>query len=151
MTKALIVYESKYGNTKKVAEMISEGMKETAGVETELAHVDSIDKSRLKEFSVILIGSPNHVGGPVGNVKKFIKQLGKEDLAGRKVAAFDTYIGKDFGKAMGKMEQLITKKASGFNLVSPGLSIKVDGMRGPVSEGEDEKSKEFGRKISAGL
>jgi len=39
MSKAIIVYESKYGNSKLAAEKISEGMKQVSGVEAVLSEV----------------------------------------------------------------------------------------------------------------
>jgi len=45
----------------------------------------------------------------------------------------------------------MNKKAPGLKLVVPGLSIKVDGMKGPITEGELSKCKEFGAKIATQL
>lgn len=104
----------------------------------------------LGNFDAILIGTPNHVGGPVGKAKKLIKQLGKMNLNGKKVAFFDTYMGKDYQKAVKKMENsLSSSSASGAHLITPGLSIRVEGMRGPIAEGELDKCTEFGGRIAA--
>jgi len=66
-----------------------------------------------------------------------------------KVAAvFDTYGGRDFEKAMKKMERQIEEKVPGLELVTPGLSIKVKGIRGPIVEEELPKCREFGIKIA---
>ena len=43
MAKAIVVYESKYGNTKLVAETIVEGMREVSGVETVLSELKEVD------------------------------------------------------------------------------------------------------------
>ena len=150
-SKAIIVYESKYGNTKLVAEKIVEGMEEVGEIEAFISEVKEVDLNTITEYDVILVGSPNHMGGPVGGIKKFIDKLGMTLPEGKTLAAFDTYLGKDFEKATKKMEKKIGEKVSGAKLVTPGLSIKVDGMKGPVSEGELPKCEEFGKKITAQL
>ena len=42
------------------------------------------------------------------------------------------------------MERQIAKKAPELEAVVPGLSVRVEGMKGPVTEGELPKSREFG-------
>jgi hypothetical protein len=66
-------------------------------------------------------------------------------------AVFDTYLGTDFEKAVKKMEKRINEKVSGSKQLAPGLSIKVQGMKGPILEGELPKCKEFGNKIATQL
>jgi menaquinone-dependent protoporphyrinogen IX oxidase len=148
MGKAIIVYESKYGNTRKVAEQIAEGMRQVRGTEVILAEVTEADLSRIDAFDAILIGSPNHVGRAMGSIRTFIDTLGKQNLANKKVAVFDTYIAKNFEKALKKMEKQIKEKVPSLSLVAPGLSVRVDGMKGPVCEGELPKCREFGISIA---
>ena len=146
--KVLVVYESKYGNTKLVAETIIEGMTETEGIETVLSEVKMVDLDDVVNYDVILIGSPNHIGRPTRSIRKFIDKLGKIDLIEKWGAVFDTYLGKDFEKAVKKMEKRISEKVPGLKIIAPGLSIKVQGIKGPIVEGELPKSKEFGNKIA---
>jgi flavodoxin len=151
MAKAIIIYESKYGNTRLVAETIAEGMRQVSGIETVVTELKKVDQKTLAEFDAILIGSPNHMGGATMGVRRFIDKLGKLKLEGKLVAAFDTYMGNQYEKAMKKMEQQLGKKASGLKLISPGLSIMVRDMKGPISEGELPKCKDFGGKIATQL
>ncbi|MCX5998922.1 MAG: flavodoxin domain-containing protein [Chloroflexi bacterium] len=148
MAKAIIVYESKHGNTKRVAETIAEGMREVAGTEATVAEVSHLEFSEIPGFDGILIGSPNHMGKSTDAIKKFIDQIGKLKLQGKWGAVFDTYIGGDFEKAVKKMEKQLGEKVPGLKLMAGGLSIKVAGMKGPVSQGELPKCQEFGRKIA---
>jgi len=148
VVKAIVVYESKYGNTKLVAETIIEGMRQVEGIETVLSELKEVDLDKIPDYDAILVGSPNHFGGPTRGVKKFIDKLGKLDLKGKLVAVFDTYLGKDFETAVKKMEKGINEKAPGLKLMAPGLSIKVQGMKGPILEGELPRCKEFGNKIA---
>ncbi|MGQ9596841.1 MAG: flavodoxin family protein [Thermoproteota archaeon] len=72
MVKIFVVYDTKYGNTKLVAETIVEGMRETA-----ISGVEEVDLKGVADYDAILIGSPNHWGGPIGGIKKLIDELGK--------------------------------------------------------------------------
>ena len=46
------------------------------------------------------------------------------------------------------MESQISKKVTGLKIATPGLSILVEGMKGPIADGELPKCKEFGAKIA---
>jgi len=147
--KVIVVYESKYGNTKLVAETIAEGMREVEGVETVVSEVKRVDLSKVPDYDAILVGSPTHIGGPTWGVKRFISKLGKLPLEGKFFAAFNTYLlDKSFEQATKKLEKRIRNKVPGAKLAAPGLSIRVKGMKGPISEGELPKCREFGKKIA---
>ena len=148
MAKVIVVYESKYGNTKLVAETLIEGMNEVEGIEAVLCELKEVDLNKIPDYDVILIGSPNHFGGPTRSVKKFIDKLGKLNLKEKLIAVFDTYLGKEFEKAVKKMEKRINEKVPGLKQIAPGLSIKVQGMKGPILEEEFPKCKDFGKKIA---
>jgi flavodoxin len=148
LVKVFVVYDTKYGNTKLVAEKIVEGMQEVEEIETAVSDVEKVDIKRVADYDAILIGSPNHWGGPVRCVKKLIDKLGKLDLKTKGVAVFDTYIKEDFEKAVKKMEKRINEKVPRLKLIVPGLSIKVEDMKGPIVDGELSKCKEFGKKIA---
>jgi len=94
MKKVMVVYESLYGNTKLVAESIAEGMKEAAGVEPTLSSVKEVDFDKMPDYDAILIGSPNHIGGPTGSAKKFIDKLTEPNLDGKQVAVNKEVVGK---------------------------------------------------------
>ena len=136
---------------KLLAETIIEGMKQVKGMETVLSEVKEVDLNNITNYDAILIGSPNHFGGPTRSVKKFIDKLGKLSLKGKLFAVFDTYLEKDFEKAAKKMEKRINEKVPGLKLIAPGLSIKVQGIKGPILEGELPRCEEFGNKVATQL
>lgn len=148
MARVFVVYDTKYGNTKLVAEKIVEGIREVEGIETAIGDVEEVNLENLADSDSILIGSPNHMGGPARGVKKLIDKLGKLDLKAKWVAVFDTYLGEDFEKATKKMEKRIGEKFPGVKLITSGLSIRVGGTKGPIVEGELPKCKDFGKKIA---
>ena len=149
MAKAIVIYESKYGNTKLVAEMIGEEINQVSGIEAVLTEVSKVDLNQIDGFDTILVGSPNHMGRATRSIRKLIDKLGKLGLEGKQGAVFDTYLAKEFEKAVKKMEKQIGEKVPGLKLLTPGLSIRVDGMKGPITEGELPKCQEFGAKIVA--
>jgi len=148
LTKVLVAFDTKYGNTKIVAEKIAEGMKEVEGIDVTLCNMKEVDFKIIEEYDAILMGCPNHFGGPTRTAKKFIDRFEKLDLKGKVIAVFDTYMKKDFEKAVEKMEEKINEKIPGSKLVTPGLSIEVKGTKGPILEEEFPKTKEFGKQIA---
>ena len=155
VAKVIVVYESKYGNTKLVAETIIEGMSKSEGIETVVKELTDVDPNKITDYDAILIGSPNHYGGPTKGIREFIERLGKLDLEGKLYAVFDTYLGKKsdyfFERAVKKIEKAINEKVPALKQIASGLSIKVQGMKGPIMEGELPKCKEFGKKIAIQL
>jgi flavodoxin len=146
--KALIVYDSKYGNTKKAAELIGEGLESAENNVITIENVKEIDINKDMTYDLIVIGSPNHAGRHTKNVKKFIEALPNSSLKGEAFAVFDTYMRKDIGKAVKKMEKQVNELMPNLNKVSPGLSIKVGGMKGPIVDEDIPKCKEFGIKLA---
>jgi flavodoxin len=155
VAKVIVIYDSKFGNTKLVAETIAKGMSEVKGIDAVVKELAEVDPDKFINYDAILMGSPNHYGGPTKKVKGFIERLGKLQLEGKPYAVFDTYLGKKssyfFEKAVKKMEKAINEKAPELRQIAPGLSIKVQGMKGPIIEGELPKCKEFGKKIAIQL
>ncbi len=146
--KVLIGYDTKHGNTKKVAEMIAEGINTGEGNEVSIENVNVIDLSKDNKYDLIVIGSPNHIGRHIKTVKKFIKNLSNGSLIANSFAVFDTYMSKDFEKAVRKMENQINRLMPDLTKASSGLSIKVGGMKGPIVKEDIPKCKEFGIKLA---
>jgi flavodoxin len=127
-----------------VAELIAEGITSTEGNDVTVNNVKDVKLKKDGTYDLILIGSPAHFGRHVGSVKKFIDRLPKAQLKVKAYAVFDTYIKTDFEKAVKNMENQISEKMPDLKKATPGLSIKVDGMKGPITEEDLPKCKEFG-------
>ncbi len=149
LVKTIIVYDSWFGNTQAVAEAIGKGINEIEKTAVVIKKIKDVDPIEVLAYDVLLIGSPNHMGGPTRSVRKFIDKLGLLELDEKKVAVFDTYVRKNVhvGKTVRKMEKIIKEKISGLKLIVGGLSILVKGVRGPVMSGELSKCTTFGNKI----
>lgn len=72
MLKVLIIYYSRSGNTKNMAELIAEGVKAEKDVEVEVKAVQETRVEELIETDGIIIGSPTYYGTMASEVKKFI-------------------------------------------------------------------------------
>ena len=77
--KVIVVYDTKHGNTKLVAEKIVEGMMEVKGIETAINDVKKVSLEEVADSDVLLIGLPNHVGKPARGIEAFINKLAKID------------------------------------------------------------------------
>jgi flavodoxin len=151
--KVLIAYDSKYGNTEKVANLIAEGITSIEGNEVIVNNVKDVKLKEDASYDLLLVGSPNHFGRHIGSVKKFINKLPKSQLKANAYAVFDTYIAADFEKAVKKMEEQINEVMPDLKQASSGLSIKVEGTgpsKGPIANEELPKCKEFGIKLTQG-
>lgn len=156
--KVLIVYDTKYGNTEKVANLIADGITSVEGNEVIIKNVKKIDFHVDDFYDLILIGSPVHFGGHTGPVKKFIDKLPKSQLKGNAYAVFNTYITNEieekqegpcsYETMINKIEKHISEKMPDLMKASDGLCIKLMGMKGPIAEEFLPKCKEFGIKLA---
>lgn len=147
LTRALVIYDTKHGNTKIVAEKIAEGIR-SGEIETDLSSMEDLDVGRIPEYDILVIGAPNHYSKPSKTALGFLEKLKGLDLEGKSVAAFDTCLRKQEGKAFRRIEREIRETAPDAQLVSPGLSILVGGVKGPILDGELSKCGDFGRKVA---
>ena len=153
MAKIIVVYDTKYGNTKLAGETILEGIREVEGVEASISYVKGIDPGKVADYDVIVLGAPNHMGRPSQTMKKFVSRLAGGDLKAKNMAVFGTYAGKVRApdRAVKKLEKMVEKNLPDLKLISPSLSIRVNGIPGPIVEGELPKCRNFGRTIAKQL
>ncbi|MFB3882659.1 MAG: flavodoxin domain-containing protein [Armatimonadota bacterium] len=102
MVRILVLYDTKSGNTKLMAEAVAEGARSQSGVEVTLRRVDEAKPSDLVEHDGIAVGSPTWCGGLSWKLKKFFDEStsvwGKvEDKVG---CAFSTSGGLGGGSEM---------------------------------------------------
>lgn len=69
--KVLIVYDSRSGNTEKMAHAVSEGVSEE-GVDVEVKRVDEASVDELPGVDGLILGSPVYYGLPTAKIKEFI-------------------------------------------------------------------------------
>lgn len=74
LARILIVYDSRTGNTEKMANAVAEGATEVEGATTTMMHVD---KAKIDDFlaaDAIVLGSPTYYGNMSGKMKELIDQ-----------------------------------------------------------------------------
>jgi flavorubredoxin len=149
--KVVVVYDSKYGNTKLAAESTLEGIREIEGIEMAIGYVNEVDAGEVADCDVIVFGAPNHMGRPSRTIKKFVDKLAELNLKAKYVAVFGTYAGRvrESDRAVKKMEKLVEKKLPSLNLISPSLSVRVNGVTGPIVDGELPNCVAFGQRIAS--
>ena len=74
MTKILIVYDSKTGNTEKMASAIAEGAKRIESTKVVVKKADQTGTKDLVNADAIVLGSPTYYGGMSGKLKSLIDE-----------------------------------------------------------------------------
>lgn len=151
MPSAVVVYDSWYGCTRAVAEEVARGLSADGRVATIVTHVKDTTPEHVVDHDVIVIGSPNHFGSPTPRARDLVQKLRAFDLRGKRLAFFDTCFVRDRGKAMSKLETLLRERNPMLSPPFLGLSVAVEGTRGPVLPGEMSHARELGRTIRASL
>jgi NAD(P)H dehydrogenase (quinone) len=91
MARIIVIYYSKTGNTKKMAESIVEGIKKE-GIEPVIKAVKDVDVNELLKYEGIIIGSPTYYGTMAAEIKKLLDESVKfhGKLDGKVGAAFSS-------------------------------------------------------------
>ncbi len=145
--KILIVYDSVFNNTEKIAFGIKEILSHKHDVEVKKA--STIKSTDLSNLDYLFIGSPTRVFKPTKMIKMFIKQLNATLLPNINIAVFDTRIVIDqtdpkvlrklenkFGYANDSMIRLINNSS-----MTKQCCFYVDDIEGPLTEGELNRAK----------
>jgi flavodoxin len=144
--KALVIFDSNFGNTKKIAETIAEKL----GEDTRVLSVSDFSAKKLEGIKLLVVGSPVNAWRPTEKIKRFLEGFSEGQLEGIKAASFDTKM-KSFiaGDASKKISRKL-KKAGAEIIVEP-QSFIVKGSKGPLFEGEIEKAERWAALIEKTL
>jgi flavodoxin len=147
-TKVLIVYDSVYGNTEKIAKAIGDAI---VG-DVKVLRAGAANISELKTFDLLIVGSPTHGGRPTPAIQDFLNGISEPDIEGVKVAAFDTRMSIRFAKIFGYAAIRIAdslKKKGGTLIVPPeGFFVKDKGQEDSLKEGELERATRWAKEIA---
>ncbi|MFN2165872.1 MAG: flavodoxin family protein [Anaerolineae bacterium] len=162
--KAIVIYDSLYGNTEKVARAIGAGLSDATGTagSVQVVNVGNVNRDGLAMLDLLLVGGPTHGSNPSPPMRDFLDRIPPNALAGVQVAAFDTRTDMDemtglmrmFGKFLDRLGYAAPKiaaslEAKGGQVVKPAEGFIVLGTEGPLLEGELERAGEWGRQIAA--
>ena len=88
--KMSVVYYSKSGRTKEMAEMIAKGMRRVSQVETGVFDIDHVDMKFVRESRAVVVGTPTYHANPCWQIKKWLDETSNTYLKGKIGAAFAT-------------------------------------------------------------
>jgi flavodoxin len=162
--RALVVYESMFGNTEKVARAIKDGL--DAVIETELVRVDQAPADVPEDVRLIVVGGPTHAFGmsrattradaskqgdvvmPTGTgIREWIDAVGHRTTT-TVTATFDTRITK-VRKLPGSAAKGAAKvlRRLGFKPLADPVSFYVDDSTGPIAAAELERARRWGEEL----
>jgi hypothetical protein len=166
--QALVVFESMFGNTQRIAEAVAEGLSTAMGVD---AVEVGAAPTEMAGVELLVVGGPTQAFGMsrAGTRQAAAKQadprlvsLGRglrEWLdairgggANVAAAAFDTRFDKPrwlTGSAARAAEKRLCRL--GFRIVVPSASFFVTGTKGPLSDGELERARRWGEKLGSAV
>jgi flavodoxin len=152
--KGIVVYDSYYGNTRKVAEAIAEQIK-SEGHEAELRSVKE-DYPSPPQGDFMFVGSPNRMGGVTGSTKRYVKHLDGSLWKDKPLAIFTTVAHHPEGEMTEKEKNSYEKwalragpklrdkaKERGLNAVDKVLYVEVKDQKGPLVDNGIEQTKQF--------
>ncbi len=144
--KAIIIYDSFYGNTEKIANSIAQGI----GGEVKVVKAGDAKAAEAGSYDLVFIGSPTQGGRHTAAMKAFLDSIPKGVLKNKNAAAFDTRLTtklvKLFGYAAGRIHDDL--KGKGANLVAPAEPFYVSKGKGlALVDGEEERAAAWGKII----
>ncbi len=154
--KAVIVYDTMYGNTEKIAQAIGGAL--TPSITVKLIRVGEANLLDLESIDLLIVGSPTQGGRPTKTIQEFLGRIPVNALNNVGVTSFDTRIsGKErgfgvrfitgiFGFAAGRIVDSL--KANGGYLAAPPEGFIVLDNEGPLKEGELERAAAWAKGIT---
>jgi len=139
-SRAIVLFDTKYGNTEKVARALARGM-ELAGVGVECCNIAQADLDSLSGFDLIAVGGPTHYRTASLPMQEFLSSLDRTDFSNKMGFAFDTRKESFWaGSAAKYIERRLRSK--GLRMIWPSLSawvfIPEGGMEPPEGIGKEE-------------
>ena len=151
--KTLVVYESFYGNTEKIAQAVGKAL--DGG---QVLKFSDFTPDALKGVELLVVGSATRAFQPTPGIKSFLKSLPAGSLNGVRAAAFDTrvdvmevnnafltFMESIFGYAVEPIAKSLVKKGAAQPVPAEGFFVK--GSEGPMRDGELERATEWAKKL----
>jgi flavodoxin len=141
--KALVVYDSLFGNTQLIAQAVAAGLGTTD--EVELARADELSATQ-RSWELVVIGAPTQRHQASRPMSDWLNSLG--GLPGVPVAAFDTrYRMPTLLSGAASVVIVNRLRAGGAVLVAEPVSFFVRGKEGPLEDGEEQRAEEWGANV----
>ena len=145
---ALIVYDSQFGNTERIAQCITSSLREFG--QARFARVGQIHPSELQGMDMLILGCPTQAMRQTPAMQSFIAHIPRELLNSLSVACFDTRFRGGFwmlsaAPAIAKQLHMMRVET-----VVPPESFYVKAMKkeGPLLDGEMERAASWAHELS---
>src|SRR5215212_7688415 len=139
MMNALVLYDSQYGDTERIAQAIADTLAEFG--EARAVRLDPAQPVELQGLDVFILGSPTQGWRPTPAIQSFLEEASSEELRGLGGACFDTRFrlprlmtGSAANVMAGKLRQ------KDVSLLVPPESCFVKGTEGPLRDGELDRA-----------
>ena len=148
---ALIIYDSRYGNTKQIAEAVGGVLAEKGAAR--VSSVGDIGTFNLGGIDVLVLGAPTEGHGVSPAMKALVKSMPKGNLQGVRVAAFDTRFNHNLlltGSAAGSLAKDL-QKLGGALITPPESFFVTSDMKSGITSllgGEIERAAIWARAIA---
>jgi flavodoxin I len=154
--KALIIYDSFFSNTEKVAQAIGNAI--SGKMDVEVCNVRDIKPEKLQGLTLLIVGSPTRAFRPSPAITKFLKSIPIGNLSDIKAAGFDTRISindtpsgflRFMANLFGYAAKPICKKLekAGAQIVIAPEGFFVNDTKGPFKDGELERAADWAKQI----
>lgn len=144
--KSLVIYDSVFGNTARVAGAITQAL----GAEALSKKVDQVTPADLMGIGLLVVGSPTRGFKPTEGMTGFLNSLGDHALQGIKVLVFDTRIplesiSSKFFRTIVKMGGFADKPMAETLKKKGAMVVAMEGFfvvdrEGPLVDGELERA-----------
>jgi menaquinone-dependent protoporphyrinogen IX oxidase len=150
--KGIVVYDTSHGNTKKIAETIAETLRES-GKKVDLFDVKDVKKLSAKDYDFLVLGSPTRFGTMSFAIRGFLGKVKTEEWMNKPFAAFDTENPENIEKKEWSAAEKISEKLRDkkMNQLLPVMKALVLGQKGPLKEGEIDRTKDYARELAIKL
>ncbi len=142
----LVVYDSTFGNTEKIAQAIADVVAGRGSART--LRANKVQSSDLEGVDLLVLGCPTHKQRPTDAVQAFLECVSRRSLSGISAAVFDTRYRKPrllTGSAARRLAKSLRK--GGASLLTPPQSFFVVSREGPLEPGELERAAAWGREV----
>jgi flavorubredoxin len=144
LAKALVVFASRTNQTRRIAELIAEGLR-FENLEVTVANVSEVEKTGIKldDFDALVLGSATYHGEMLQAMKTFLFALEKANVEGKAGGAFGAFGWS--GEAPGRIFDTM-KNVFKMNMVGEPLRLKSAALGGGTKMAQD-----YGREIAKKL
>jgi flavodoxin len=146
MMNALVLYDSQYGDTERIAQAIADTLDGFG--EARAVRLDPRQPLELQGVDVFIVGCPTQGWRPTPAIQSFLEGTSSDELGGLAGACFDTRFRLPrfmTGSATKVMAGKLREK--GVSLLVAPESFFVKGTEGPLRDGELERASTWARQI----